>query len=159
MHDLATTLLLSIELINWKAGSKSKILTTMVCDKGGYDYKLTITFHWAIDAWSNGNKSIGPIKVQNGAGCKGLEITSGNDKEHLNINSPEQLTVEPWSHCTFRPSCNECYEPNIRLINVKTGGCKKEKKRWYWGWSQLQELPKLYRICLFWETCDVRSVV
>jgi len=65
----------------------------MVCDKGGYDYKLTITFYWATDAQSNGNESISLIEVKNGAGCKGDNIK--NKKEHLNINSPEHLTVEP----------------------------------------------------------------
>jgi hypothetical protein len=45
---------------------------TMVGDKGGYDYKLTIMFHWATNARSNDNERIGPIEAKNGAGCKGL---------------------------------------------------------------------------------------
>jgi hypothetical protein len=63
---------LSMEPIGQKTGSTSKILTTMVGDKGGYDYKLTITFHWATNARSNDNERIGPIEAKNGAGCKGL---------------------------------------------------------------------------------------
>ena len=73
---------LSIEPINRKTGFRFKILMTMAHDKGGYDYKLTITFRWATNARSNGkcNKSIGPIEAKNGAGCQGLEITSGTTK-------------------------------------------------------------------------------
>jgi hypothetical protein len=52
----------------------------MVHDQGGYDYKLTITFCWATDAQSNGNKSIGLIDAKNRARCQGLEITSGMTK-------------------------------------------------------------------------------